>query len=81
MLRRIALGLGAASIALSMTAAITLAGQPNVDCDDGTLTPGFLHFGVGEAHYANPGSTGWVNSGGNVHVVSQYDIACFRGPK
>jgi hypothetical protein len=77
MLRRIALGLGAASLALSMSAGITLAGQPNVDCDNGTLTPGFTHFTVGEAHYANPDSTGGLQSG-NGHVVSQYDIACFR---
>jgi hypothetical protein len=76
-LRRIALGLGAASLALSMSAGITLAGQPGADCDDGTLTPGFTHFAVGEAHYANPDSTGGVQSG-NGHVVSQYDIACFR---
>jgi hypothetical protein len=78
MLRRIALGLGAASLALSMSAGITLAGQPNADCDGGILTPGFTHFTVGEAHYANPGSTGFVASGSNEHVTSQYDIACFR---
>jgi len=77
MLRRIALGLGAASLALSMSTAVVAAGQPNVDCDNGTLTPGFTHFSVGEAHYANPDSTGGLMSG-NGHVVSQYDIACFR---
>jgi hypothetical protein len=77
MLRRIALGLGAASLALSMSATITLAGQPGVDCDDGTLTPGFTHFTVGEAHYANPDSTGGLASG-NGHVISQYYIDCFR---
>jgi hypothetical protein len=41
MLRRIALGLGAASLALSMSTAVVAAGQPNLDCDNGTLTPGF----------------------------------------
>jgi hypothetical protein len=77
MLRRIALGLGAASLAISMSATVVAAGQPSVSCDDGTLTPGFTHFSVGEAHYANPDATGGVQSG-NGHVVSQYDIACFR---
>jgi hypothetical protein len=76
-LERIALGLGAASLALSMSAGITLAGQPGADCDFGTLTPGFTHFTVGEDHYANPDSQGGVQSG-NDHVVSQYDIACFH---
>ena len=77
MLRRIALGLGAASVALTMSTAIAMAGQPNVDCDNGTNTPGFDHFSVGEAHYANQDTTGGIQSG-NGHVVSQYDIACFR---
>jgi hypothetical protein len=77
MLRRIALGLGAASLALSMSTAVVAAGQPGVSCDDGTLTPGFNHFSVGEDHYANPDTTGGIQSG-NGNVVSQYDIACFR---
>lgn len=77
MLRRIALGLGAASVAITMSATVVAAGQPNADCDGGTLTPGFTHFSVGEAHYANQETTGGVQSG-NTHVVSQYDIACFR---
>jgi hypothetical protein len=78
MLRRIALGLGAASLAISMSATIAAAGQPSVSCDNGTVTPnGFSHFTVGEAHYANPDSTGGLQSG-NGHVVSQYDVACFH---
>ena len=78
MLRRIAAGLGAASLAISMSATIVSAGQPNVSCDDGTLTTGFTHFTTGEAHYANLlETTGGIRSG-NSHVVSQYDIACFR---
>ena len=78
MLRRIAFGLGAATLAISMSATIVAAGQPNVSCDNGTVTPnGFTHFTVGEAHYANPDSTGGLMSG-NSHVVSQYDVACFH---
>lgn len=77
MFRRIAVGLGAATLAISMSATLVAAGQPSVSCDDGTLTTGFTHFSVGEDHYANPDSTGGIQSG-NGHVVSQYDIACFR---
>ena len=63
-----------------MSATVTLAGQPNVDCDDGTLTHGFTVDGfaiTADGHYANLDSTGGFQSG-NGHVVSQYDIACFR---
>jgi hypothetical protein len=80
-LRRIALGLGAASLALSMSAGITLASQPGAECDSGTVTPhGFTVDGfaiTADGHYANLLSTGGVQSG-NGHVVSQYDIACFH---
>jgi len=90
MLRRIALGAGAAALALSMSATIALAGnpapggtgQPSVSCGDvvpfspnGFLTAGFLHAA---SLYANPGSTGSVASGNNIHVVAQYDVACIQ---
>jgi hypothetical protein len=65
-----------------MSAGITLAGQPGADCEFGTVTPhGFTVDGfaiTADGHYANPGSTGFVHSGGNEHVTSQYDIACFH---
>lgn len=34
--------------------------------------------GTAGAVYANPGSQGGMSSGGNTHVVSQYDVACFQ---
>jgi hypothetical protein len=80
MVRRALLGVGAATLALSMSATIALAGQPNVSCGDvsaspnGFLTAGFLHAAL---VYANPGSTGGVASG-NTHVVAQYDVACIQ---
>jgi hypothetical protein len=92
MLRRVLLGVGAATLALSMSATIALAGnpslsgtgQPSVSCGDvlpyspnGFLTAGFA---VAASVYANPaitGSTGGVASG-NVKVVSQYDVACIQ---
>ncbi len=86
MLRRIALGVGAATLALSMSATIALAGnpagagQPNVSCTTVSASPnGFLTAGFAAAAlvYANSGSIGGVASG-NSHVVAQYDVACIQ---
>jgi hypothetical protein len=59
-------------------------GQPSQSCQ---VTPGFpgntasapgsAFTGRAGNVYANPGSTGGVNSG-NPHVVAQYDVACFQ---
>jgi hypothetical protein len=86
MIRRLSLAIGAASLALSMAATVTLAGnpagtgQPSVACDDATIQPaGFSTdgFANAESRYANPDSQGGVSSG-NWHVVSQYDVACYQ---
>ncbi len=56
-------------------------GQPSKSAsDDPTLKPpGFstTGFANAEQHYANPDSTGGMNSG-NPKVVSQYDVAGFQ---
>jgi hypothetical protein len=64
-------------------------GQPNQEAtlEPGSSPPGFLTgigqgattkgFANAEAKYANPDSTGGLNSG-NTHVVSQYDVAGFQ---
>jgi len=88
MLRRALLGIGAATLAISMSATIALAGnpsgsgQPSAGCGDpnATVMPnGFLSggFAVADLRYANPGSTGGTHSG-NTAVVSQYDVACYQ---
>jgi hypothetical protein len=86
MIRRLAISIGAATLALTMATATALAGnpaghgQPSVSCDDATIQPaGFSSGGFANAEelYANPGSTGGVVSG-NGHVVSQYDVACYQ---
>jgi hypothetical protein len=86
MFKRLLLGTGAATLALAMSTATAFAtsppttGQPSVSCDDFTVMPnGFSSggFANAETHYANPDSTGGVASG-NVHVVSQYDVACYQ---
>lgn len=88
MLRRALFGIVAATLAISMSATIALAGnpagrgQPSAGCGDANATVmpnGFssVGFAKAESHYANPGSTGGVHSG-NTHVVSQYDVACYQ---
>jgi hypothetical protein len=88
MLRRALLGVGAAALAFFMSATIALAGnpsgtgQPSAGCGDenATVMPnGFLSGGfvIAESKYANPDSRGGVQSG-NVHVVAQYDVACYQ---
>jgi hypothetical protein len=66
-----------------------LTGQPSQEAtlEPGSSPPGFLTgigqgattkgFANAEAKYANPDSTGGLNSG-NTHVVSQYDVAGFQ---
>jgi hypothetical protein len=81
-------GIGAATLALSLSATIALAGnpsgtgQPSAGCGDpnATLMPnGFSTggFANAETRYANPDSMGGVRSG-NAHVVAQYDVACYQ---
>ena len=55
-----------------------VAGQPNASCEAaGFATDGFA---TAEDHYA--GSDGTPSAAhGNDHAVSQYDIACFGGPR
>ena len=88
MLRRALCGIGAATLAISMSATIVLAGnpaghgQPSAGCGDANATVmpnGFQSGGFANAdlHYANPDSTGGLHSG-NTHVVSQYDVACYQ---
>ena len=64
-------------------AAPAVAGQPNASVSRPGRTR--RHFSTGgfanaESHYA--GSEGTPSAAnGNSHAVSQYDIACFGGPK
>ncbi len=65
-------------------AAPAVAGQPNASCESPRANPppGFSTggFANAESHYA--GSEGTPSTAnGNSHAVSQYDFACFGGPK
>jgi hypothetical protein len=60
-------------------------GQPNQECEDvhpgqSASAPGSAFNETGKAGtvYANPDSTGGLASGGNSHVRSQYDTACYQ---
>jgi hypothetical protein len=61
------------------------AGQPNASCesDGANPPPGFSSPGFeGTAELVYAGSEGTPSAeNGNFHAVSQYDIACFGGPK
>ena len=63
-------------------------GQPSQSCETSMVTPGktttlpahsaFNEDSMASAHYANPTTQGGISSGGNTHVVAQYDVACFQ---
>jgi hypothetical protein len=65
-------------------AAPAVAGQPNASCEASGANPppGFATggFANAEAHYAGSDGTPSL-AHGSEHAVSQYDIACFGGPK
>ena len=69
---------------LSIAGPAFATGQPNASCESpgAKPPPGFstTGFANAEAHYA--GSEGTPSAAnGSSHAVSQYDIACFGGPK
>ena len=69
---------------LAFAPAALASGQPNASCESPGAhpPPGFSTggFANAETHYA--GSEGTPSAAnGNSHAVSQYDIACFGGPK
>lgn len=59
-------------------------GQPNASCESAGANPpaGFSTIGFERAEAVYAGSEGTPSAAnGSSHAVSQYDIACFRGPK
>jgi hypothetical protein len=61
------------------------AGQPNASCEDpgANPPPGFSTqgFANAETHYAGSEGTPSAANSKSGKAVSQYDIACFGGPK
>ncbi len=78
---RIAVGLVLTLTLVAGTATVAYAGQPGVECDDFSNTPGNSANAPGSA-FAEDGTSGTVYAGEqpqnsvNAHSVSQYDVAC-----
>jgi len=78
---RIAVGLVLTLALVAGTASVAYAGQPSVECDDFSNTPGSSASAPGSA-FAEDGISGTVYAGEqpqnsvNAHSVSQYDVAC-----
>jgi len=59
-------------------------GQPNASCEStgATPPPGFATAGFANAQGVYAGTPGTPSAtNGNANAVSQYDIACFGGPR
>ena len=64
----------------------TGTGPPDVECGDPGATSGPAGFDTdgfanAESHYAGSEGTPSAANANSPHAVSQYDIACLRGPK
>ncbi len=82
----IALTCGALLAGASLTPAFaasnpSVTGQPNTSCETPGFAapPGFSTAGFAHAQTVYAGSEGTPSAAnGNVHAVSQYDVACFQ---
>jgi len=73
-----------AAVCLGVAGPAFAAGQPNASCEAAGANPppGFSTAGFAHAQVVYAGSPGTPSAAnGNSHAVSQYDIACFGGPK
>jgi hypothetical protein len=83
-MRRLPVALVVAVALTPLGAGASFAGQPNASCEDPGANPppgfGTSGFANAEAHYAGSEGTPSAANSRSGHAVSQYDIACFRGP-
>jgi hypothetical protein len=82
MRKLVVIPLVAAGLAIAGPAFAT--GQPNASCESAGANPppGFSTTGFANAEGVYAGSEGTPSAAnGSSHAVSQYDIACFGGPK
>jgi hypothetical protein len=84
-MRKLPVVLLVAAALTPLGAGTALGGQPNASCEDpgANPPPGFSTggFANAESHYAGSEGTPSAANAHSSHAVSQYDIACFRGPK
>ena len=73
------------AVALALGAGPASAGQPNASCESPGANPppgfGTSGFANAETHYAGSEGTPSAANSHSGKAVSQYDIACFGGPK
>ena len=84
-MKRLTVALVIAAALTPFGAGVSFAGQPNASCEDpganpppGFSSPGFTNA---ETKYAGSPGTPSANNSHSGKAVSQYDIACFGGPK
>ena len=84
-MRRLPIAILVAAALTPLGAGAAFAGQPNASCEDAGANPppGFSTggFANAESHYAGSEGTPSAANSQSGKAVSQYDIACFRGPK
>jgi hypothetical protein len=83
-MRRLPIALVVAAALTPLGAGTSFAGQPNASCEatGANPPPGFSSGGFANAQTVYAGTPGTPSAAnGNGHAVSQYDIACFGGPK
>jgi len=81
---RTIVAISAVAAALVTAAPAFATGQPNASCESAGATPppGFSTGGFATAQGVYAGTPGTPSAAnGNAHAVSQYDIACFGGPR
>jgi hypothetical protein len=84
-MRRLSVALIVAAALTPLGAGVSFAGQPNTSCENqgANPPPGFSTSGFANAEkkYAGSEGTPSATNSRSGNAVSQYDIACFGGPK
>jgi hypothetical protein len=84
-MRKLPVVLLVAAALTPLGAGTALGGQPNASCEDtgANPPPGFSSggFANAESKYAGSEGTPSAANANSSQAVSQYDIACFGGPK
>jgi hypothetical protein len=84
-MKRLPVAILVAAALTPLGAGVSFAGQPNASCEDpgASPPPGFNTggFANAESHYAGSTGTPSAANSRSGKAVSQYDIACFGGPR
>jgi hypothetical protein len=83
-MRRLVVGILVTALAGVAVPTALATGQPNRSCEDpgANPPPGFATGGFARAETVYAGSPGTPSAAnGSSQAVSQYDVACFGGPR